>query len=246
MRANSSTSSSRRHERFLLSLSLLIFTAMTCVKRWSKLQNAYFCDSALPVTKEHLYSLAYFAKKPWTKFRLHNFLRTQWSFLAPVFGKNKFKMDMDSDYILPFTWMNDQSKEGAFSRVFQVKVHESNLSLSLRTVRPDSSATTLCRESFLTWYRQTVGRALLPSRRLRTAQRMMLNYKTSATENGKQRPEHLAISMIFIIRTSSDALRPSQEGKNVISCFSGQTAEAFKNTGKRLLSQNLPRHWRVT
>jgi len=94
-----------------------------------------FQDESLPLSKDALPGLPFFSKKPWSRLRTHNFLQNQWIFLAPVFSKTKFKLDLEPEHILPFTWVSNEAKDGTFSQVFQVKIHESHQEDLVLTVR---------------------------------------------------------------------------------------------------------------
>lgn len=60
----------------------------------------------------------------WHRVRIHNFLRDQWLFLAPVFFGKDFHLVLPPDCILPFTRVNRIVKEGRFSHVYDVVIHE--------------------------------------------------------------------------------------------------------------------------
>jgi serine/threonine protein kinase len=64
--------------------------------------------------------------KFWTLTRRIAFYDAQWKFLAPVFSNDKFIYELESDHILPFTWVDDTVREGSFSKVFQVEIHPSH------------------------------------------------------------------------------------------------------------------------
>jgi hypothetical protein len=81
-----------------------------------------FTDDCLPVTYGKMETI--FSKGTrWSPFTIHNFYREQWRFLAPVFSKKSFKVNLEPDHILPFIEKNNFGKEGAFGQVFQVQVH---------------------------------------------------------------------------------------------------------------------------
>lgn len=96
-----------------------------------------FHDGCLPIKdiRSNKQNLNLFRRKPWNKTRVYNFYEKQWKFLAPVFSKNKFKHDLPPESILPFIWMSSTVKEGTFSQIFQVKIHESHHKDPVITVR---------------------------------------------------------------------------------------------------------------
>jgi len=64
-----------------------------------------------------------YSKSPWTDTRIHNFRRSQWQFLSPVFSQKNFSIELEPQHILPFTMRDDSVREGAFGQVFQVDIH---------------------------------------------------------------------------------------------------------------------------
>jgi hypothetical protein len=67
-----------------------------------------------------------FPHKTWSALSLRNFYYHQWEFLVPVFSKTKFRYNFSPDTIMPFIWVSPTVKEGAFSQVFEVKIHPSH------------------------------------------------------------------------------------------------------------------------
>jgi hypothetical protein len=82
-----------------------------------------FTDNSLPVKEEDMENKFSKKKGQWSKFRIYNFCREQWRFLAPVFSQQNFKIDLEPDHILPFIEKSNLVKEGAFGRVFPVEIH---------------------------------------------------------------------------------------------------------------------------
>lgn len=110
-----------------------------------KFQKNNFRDESLPVKREELSTLPCFSGTPWTKpVRKQNFFREQWRFLAPVFSKTKFQLYLEPDCILPFVWRSYEVKEGTFSQVFEVRIHESHWKDPVLTVS-GQAAQLLCR-----------------------------------------------------------------------------------------------------
>jgi hypothetical protein len=94
-----------------------------------------FDDRCLPLKKETMLALPCFQGKFWNKLKIHNILHNQWVFLAPVFSKSQFKIDLEPEHIFPFTWVSNDAKEGTFSNVYQVTIHESHQEDPTWTVR---------------------------------------------------------------------------------------------------------------
>ncbi|KAF5008603.1 hypothetical protein FDECE_5137 [Fusarium decemcellulare] len=60
----------------------------------------------------------------WTPSMISRFSENQWKFLAPVLSTKQPNYDLHLSSILPFTSKKDSHKQGAFSRVFKVKIHK--------------------------------------------------------------------------------------------------------------------------
>ena len=69
-------------------------------------------------------SLEVFHPQIWTRLKLSNFYEKQWKFLAPVFFQDKYDYDLVADYIFPFTLIEAIPRDGAFSSVYRVSIHE--------------------------------------------------------------------------------------------------------------------------
>jgi hypothetical protein len=104
-------------------------------KAMKKFKDNNFHDDRLPLKRDAMSELPCFQGKFWNKLRTHNFLKNQWIFLAPVFTKSKFKLDLEPEHIFPFTWVSNDAKEGTFSNVYQVTIHESHQEDPTLTVR---------------------------------------------------------------------------------------------------------------
>ena len=119
---------------FILRNSKRVFaTAAMCgiygnrlLKIMKKFKDHGFDDDCLPVREEKVSGLPCFSGRHWSAFRVRSFLENQWAFLAPVFSKSNFKLDLDPKHILPFTWVSNEAKDGTFSQVYQVKIHPSH------------------------------------------------------------------------------------------------------------------------
>jgi hypothetical protein len=100
-----------------------------------RFQETEFDDSCLPLKRDTMLALPCFQGKFWNKLRTHNFLQNQWVFLAPIFSKSQFKIELEPEHIFPFTWVSNDAKEGTFSNVYQATIHESHQEDPTWTVR---------------------------------------------------------------------------------------------------------------
>ena len=97
-----------------------------------------FTDGKLPVTKKDLIGHVGSLPNLWSELRIYNFCQEQWRFLAPVFSQQKFKFDLKPDHVLPFMEKSSGGdvKEGAFGRVFRVRIHPAHQKDPVKDVRP--------------------------------------------------------------------------------------------------------------
>jgi hypothetical protein len=72
-------------------------------KVMSQFRRDNFQDRALPLKHSVLSSVQCFNNKYWGDRQKRRFLDNQWAFLAPVFSKVHFKLDLEPENILPFT-----------------------------------------------------------------------------------------------------------------------------------------------
>ena len=70
-----------------------------------------------------------FHEQVWTRLNLYNFYDKQWKYLVPVFGTDQYDYDLASNCILPFSKSTKNNKAGAFSTVYEVKVHPNHMRL---------------------------------------------------------------------------------------------------------------------
>lgn len=63
-------------------------------------------------------------RRTWAPMRIRNFYQSQWMFLAPVFSRGHFHHILSPDVVLPFIWVNNVTKGGRFSKVYEVEIHE--------------------------------------------------------------------------------------------------------------------------
>lgn len=119
---------------FILKHAKKVFaTAVVCdisgnelYKVMGKFKEGNFQDSSLPVKAGVLYELPCFSIKTWSNLKKLNFVSKQFVFLAPVFSRSEFKLELEPEHIFPFTWVSNEAKEGTFSQVFQVTIHDSH------------------------------------------------------------------------------------------------------------------------
>lgn len=96
-----------------------------------------FTDDSLPIAEDDLKNLvAHFKATPWQPGRIDTFCQAQWRFLAPVFSSQKFQHNLEPHHILPFTEKGTSVKQGAFGRVFKVKVHHRHYLNPIKSVSP--------------------------------------------------------------------------------------------------------------
>jgi hypothetical protein len=110
--------------------------AVDTLMTMNRFQRFNFNDARLPVddprTTKNLVAHSsltpeYFDSRIWSKFALYDFYEKQWKFIAPIFGPSRYIYDLSSDAILPFFLAGDVPKMGAFSSVYQVKIHPAHL-----------------------------------------------------------------------------------------------------------------------
>ncbi|KAF4857087.1 hypothetical protein CGCSCA4_v000201 [Colletotrichum siamense] len=68
-------------------------------------------------------------RRTWAPMRIRNFYRTQWMFLAPVFSRDHFHHVLSPNVVLPFVWVGNVTKDGRFSKVYEVEIHENHQKL---------------------------------------------------------------------------------------------------------------------
>ncbi|KAL1880027.1 hypothetical protein Daus18300_001390 [Diaporthe australafricana] len=90
------------------------------------LKSFDFKDIHLPIHNEDMETLSWSrnVRPAWAVANKKDFERKQWMFLAPVFLKNHLKMEIDSPSILPFALVSGKRRQGTFSDVWEVAIHE--------------------------------------------------------------------------------------------------------------------------
>jgi hypothetical protein len=100
-----------------------------------RVQENEFDDMCLPLKRDTMSTLPCFQGEFWNELRTQRFLQSQWVFLAPVFSKSQFKIDLEPEHIFPFTWVSNDAKQGIFSNVYEATIHESHQEDPTWTVR---------------------------------------------------------------------------------------------------------------
>src|SRR5262249_36053604 len=133
------------------------------LRSMTSFRKSSFNDASLPIDNPRrafdLERPRHFRPNIWTTTRLYRFWENQWKFLTPVFAIDKYSYDLSSECILPFTWKDGASKEGAFSCVYKVHMHPAHQKHEFNEVRAPQSLSNL--SSYLGFYSQH----RLPSRR---------------------------------------------------------------------------------
>lgn len=108
-------------------------------KAMSRFKRHGFSDQSLPV-KPEFDKLSYVNDKPWNMLNRFNFRDNQWRFLAPVFPNPTpdadLKMVLEPEHILPFTYVDEQRREGTFGNVYQVTIHPKHQEIPMKKVNP--------------------------------------------------------------------------------------------------------------
>lgn len=91
-----------------------------------------FTDNELPATSTN--TQFPWSRLKWSDVKKHNFKDNQWKFLVPVFRENQVRVKIGNRHILPFKLVNHEKKEGTFSDVWEVSIHESHQDNPMRMV----------------------------------------------------------------------------------------------------------------
>ncbi|KAF2825062.1 hypothetical protein CC86DRAFT_353840 [Ophiobolus disseminans] len=65
-----------------------------------------------------------FPPQIWNQSKKNTFYETQWKFLVPVFSPEQYDYDLNQNVIFPFTVIGSIPKDGAFSFVYRIRIHE--------------------------------------------------------------------------------------------------------------------------
>lgn len=92
-----------------------------------------YTDDQLPVTSQDVRFPWYQLK--WGAIKKQNFTTNQWMFLVRIFDHNGSKLHVRNQEILPFRLVDQQRREGTFSDVWQVEIHEEQQKQPMQMVR---------------------------------------------------------------------------------------------------------------
>lgn len=98
------------------------------------LKSTPFKDIHLPIHNEDMETLPW-SRLAWAVANKKSFERKQWMFLAPVFYRNHLKIEIKSPSILPFALVPGKRRQGTFSDVWEVAIHECHQENPMRKVR---------------------------------------------------------------------------------------------------------------
>ncbi|KAI8941650.1 hypothetical protein NX059_002863 [Plenodomus lindquistii] len=102
------------------------FEAQYLLLAMMKLKQGHFNDKKLPLENpdDIRPSPLIFIPTIWVPGKLKLFYESQWKFLAPTFGTERYKTyDENAQCILPFTIVSDKPRSGAFGSVSKVRIH---------------------------------------------------------------------------------------------------------------------------
>lgn len=91
----------------------------------------------------------------WGRMKMENFTDKQWKFLVPIIDHNGSHVRIGNREILPFCLVDDQRREGTFSNVWQVTIHEEQQGQPMQLVSSDlcwsRSSATLTQPNVVGW-----------------------------------------------------------------------------------------------
>lgn len=108
----------------------------------SEFKKHGFYDDGLPAKYEENASTNVntwphaFQNKYWSNLSRRDFGKYQWQVLVPVFRDAETRLDLEMDHILPFTFVDEDTREGTFGKVYQVTVLKSHMETPMLKVRP--------------------------------------------------------------------------------------------------------------
>lgn len=116
-----------------------------------------YTDDELPVTAQDIRFP--WAQLKWGAIKKESFINNQWKFLVRVFDHKGSKLHVGNQEILPFRLVDQQRKEGTFSDVWQVEIHEEQQQQPMQMVLShrysNSSRATLTLLNVVRWQWQT-------------------------------------------------------------------------------------------
>lgn len=104
-----------------------------------RFQRFQLNDSRLPFDSEHFGPKPGTYDHPWNTWAVKLFCKTQWGFLAPVFGRNQNELKLNKNIPLPFTETNLDAGSGHFSDVREVIIHDAHRKNTNIPVRQSTS-----------------------------------------------------------------------------------------------------------
>lgn len=183
----------------------------------------------------------FFPDRPWTRLRKEDFMTEQWKLLAPVFPKVFVTLVLKQNHIFPFTFVNQERKEGTFGAVYQVTIHEAHQEEPVRKVSYTLNVHCIPNKPFwfriLTAFRQM---ATLPTS-LSKNSRPRARRATRRTKSGKLKPRPWKRRAASSTHMWFKPWPPYQKKRGTISCFHGQMGEAFGISTKKTRNPILDR-----
>lgn len=125
------------HGKKVFAISLISgVIARSLHKTMKRFQQSQFDDSRLPVAFMDPNKPPWcYLQRTWSAANRMGFEKNQWKFLVHVFDDNQVEVDLKKQHILPFTLISEKRKEGTFSDVWQVAIHEAHQKQPMRMVR---------------------------------------------------------------------------------------------------------------
>lgn len=123
----------------VLAISLMIggIDGGELYKQMKKFSHIKFDDSKLPVASldEGVFPWSELSTDTWTHNKREKFLNEQWKFLPFVFPSHLVEFEINMDTRLPFRIVGEGNKEGTFSNVWEVEIHEAHQKKPVHMVR---------------------------------------------------------------------------------------------------------------
>lgn len=120
-----------------------------------------YTDNNLPVTSRD--TTFPWSQLKWRALKMENFTKEQWKFVVPMIDHDGSHIKLENRQILPFCLVNPHMREGAFSNVWQVEIHEEQQRQPMRMVcshrRSTNSSAALTHLDVVRWKWQTGHRS---------------------------------------------------------------------------------------
>lgn len=98
-----------------------------------------FDDNNLPVQyeerKDHNTWPEHFRTEHWNQRLRREFKAHQWRVQVPIFQDAQINVNLDMDHILPFIYVDEDTREGTFGKVYQVTIHRDHMESPMLKVR---------------------------------------------------------------------------------------------------------------